>query len=252
MSVIREIRSWFLSASSSGNETKFNKTYTKSESATLVGKVKMFLKGNYPSADTFGKLFRSVPFFLDKDSTAFEKKQGLVQKATDAKILTRDSSSNGEFNQVGTNVTTSGVAVETISVAEGDRTEDNPGELSSSHFVTAVLPHQIPEVALTNGTIPSGYTDVAQTSSIHDGLILTGNKRTGPTPATRYRQVYKLGVNVDDSSIKIVSNALATNGVTTTFDLINSVTYNSFGQVTEVRTGTLVFTKGVLTSYTPH
>lgn len=56
-----------------------------------------FLKNHVPSENVFKKLFVSVPFFLNNESTATTTTQGLVKVATDQKAFDRESEADGNM-----------------------------------------------------------------------------------------------------------------------------------------------------------
>jgi len=59
-----------------------------------------FLKNHVPSENVFKKLFASIPFFLNVESTATITTQGLVKVATDQKAFDRESEADGNMRSV--------------------------------------------------------------------------------------------------------------------------------------------------------
>lgn len=242
MGVIREIRDWFFyhTTAVTDKEIDFVKQYT---SGKLSGKFNVFLKGDYPSENVFKKFFKSVAFFLDRNSTAFEKKQGLVQKATDDKAYNRDSTDNGEYNQVGTDSSSTGLATDT---STGSGTLTSPKDLSSNYFATAVLPHQILKVELIGSYAPIGYIDVPPSGVVSGyGLSIQSYKRTNNTTG-RYGEVLKIAANPDLATIEIDNTFLKTKGYSGTKTVVTGITVNEFGQITNYTTSNLVFVRGLL------
>lgn len=93
MSIIKETKEFFLrdkqisNGENADKEIGFPVSYkipdNKGGFKTVFNR---FLKGHYPSESVFRKLFNSVPFFLNKDSTATTNQQGLTKIATSEQI----------------------------------------------------------------------------------------------------------------------------------------------------------------------
>lgn len=102
MSAVKEYMEFFL------RDTKVN-TGDKADQQTnypveylVNGKVEnnRFLKNHVPSEGIFRKLFASIPFFLNKESTATTTTQGLVKVANDVNASERTSEVENEMRSV--------------------------------------------------------------------------------------------------------------------------------------------------------
>jgi len=239
---IKEVKEWFvrLTSVSTGQlrdrETTFSKQYPVT-AGDLAGLYKMFLKEGIPSEDVFKKLFNSLTFVLNPEDTAFEKQQGLVQKATDVKSISRDSRDNIQLDGLGSN----GISQDT------EITSDNVKYLTTTNFTTAVIPHQLPNIhCLTtdpDGLISSVNNEVGNGISVDAYTVaLTG------LHAGKSRKNFRIKANVDDVSIQIIDDKLETTGVTDTLTVVTSVSYDGNGAVTGVTTSDLTIVKGVITN----
>lgn len=243
--MIKEVKQWFVRLGAvvvgqlRDRETTFKKQYP-STAGDLAGEYMMFLKENFPSENVYKKLFDSIAFILNTEDTAFEKQQGLVQKATDAKAILRDSRDSAGLDGLGGG----GISQDTETIINGVK------YLSSTNFATAVLPHQLPNlhclsidpdgakatpvVEESNGIIIEGYT-----------ITLTGSH------AGRTRKNFTIKANVDNVSTEINSNKIATIGLTQTLTVVTGVIYNDgTGLVSSVTTANLNIVNGLIQSIT--
>lgn len=115
-----------------------------------------FLKNDFPSEDVFKKLFESQTFKLNQEDTAKLTEQGLAKIATDANA--ESNTSNGSID-----------------------------------FTAVVVPHQLPEVIVTDGV-----TESAPVVAEDGGMKVTTYRRT---VAGLFRKVFKVEVNVQDSVV---------------------------------------------------
>jgi hypothetical protein len=242
MTDIQEVKEFFLRTGAvitgryRDRESNFDKIYSASH--TLAGEYKMFLEGHYPSEDVYKKLFASIPFILNSENTAFEKQQGLVQRATDAKAVTRDSNDNADLDGQGGG----GIASNAESTVEGTK------YLDSVHFTTAVMPHQLPEVYAGIGALLG--TETLLDTYTTDGIkILHIQKALSGDHSGLIRKEYKVGAYVDNTTIEINgSEQLTTIGYSGSLTVVTNAVWNAGTSSVDLTTKTLTITNGVITS----
>ena len=244
MTYIKEVPGWFLrhgsvpSGKDRDRETTFSKIYPNGHD--LEGEYNVFLENDYPSEKVYSKLFNSVPFIIDPYGTAFEKQQGLVQKATDANVINRSSLDNGDGDGNGGG----GLSVDTETTVDADKF------LSSNNFTTVVLPHQLGNIHLIDDD-PDGVETTITTENYNGLVLVAKNIALSGDHSDKTRKNFQLKAAVDDTSIEINSSeVLAAKGITQSIPFVSSIAVDGSGAVTNTTTGTLNFTKGVLTSVT--
>jgi len=242
MAAIKEVWEWFvrhgsvLTGQLRDRESSFRKQYPNS-AGDLAGKYNVFLKDDVPSENVFKKLFNSICFILNPNSTAFDKQQGLVQTATDSKVLNRDSTDNIQLDGLGD----SGISQNTEVVVDSIKT------LSTTNFATVVRPHQLPNIHCVD-VDPDGDDRGQAPPEEANGLKIweTDTFLTG-IHSGKVRKNFIIKVNVDNQSIKITNNKLETNGETTIMRVVTSISVSN-GLVTDYTTSELTIVKGLITN----
>lgn len=157
MAVTQEFREFFIRhikvTSGTKPDQEANFPTTYYIGSTLV--YNRFLKNDYPSESVFKKLFQSLTFKLNKEDTAKLTQQGLVKIATDANAESRTSN-------------------------------------TSTDYTASVVPHQLPEIILTNG---SGDTNVSTETAASLSIVTV--KRT---IASLFRRIYRIALVGDTAT----------------------------------------------------
>ena len=161
MPVTKEFREFFLrhtqvnSGAKADQETGFPLQYLINGTKQVFNR---FLKNDYPSESVFKKLFESQTFKLNQEDTAKLAEQGLVKIATDANAESRTSNATNDFT-------------------------------------ASVVPHQLPEVIVTNDGVTDSAPVVIGTDA---GVRVTSYRRT---LAGLFKKIFKVEVVVQDSVV---------------------------------------------------
>lgn len=99
MATIKEKREFFLRnvQVSTGVNADKEIGFPVKETVGVLSKFNRFLKGNFPSEKVFAKVWQSVAFHLNQDSTATTDMQGLAKAATNQKVIDRDNSDSEQM-----------------------------------------------------------------------------------------------------------------------------------------------------------
>jgi len=178
---VKEYREFFLrnsqvnSGSKVDKELGFDTTYII-ENKTVFNR---FLKGNYPNAEVYKKLFESVTFKLNVEDTAQEGVQGLVKLSTQAQFDAGNDSDADSFSLQAKTTQVKAHVAASITTAVGNRQYTHQNNISNGETVTASLNGLDQAVQTTETSINTINTTL--TTLLPVGSIIMWAGTTAPT-----------------------------------------------------------------------